>query len=139
MVKLLAFLLCERATFSKGEKVSLHELFDGLRINRPASGPPPPPGTPRTGPSERVFYVFYKIVTSTPCTMSLRVVNPSGVEIPGNWVDPIEMWSASEFVFQSIWALTTGLFPEPGRYLLELLCSDGAAPMPVAQTQLYVE
>lgn len=139
MVKLLAFLLCERATFNRDEKVSLHGLFDGLRLSRPQSGPLPAFGRPAGGPSERVFFVFYKIVTDGQCTMSLKITNPSGEEIHGNWIDSVTLWSAAGLTWQSIWALSTNLFQEPGSYTLELLWSNGSSAVMVGQTQLFVE
>jgi hypothetical protein len=121
VVKLLAFLLCERATFNRDEKASLHGLFDGLRLSRPKSGPLPPFGRPAGGPYERVFFVFYKIVTDGQCTISLRIIKPSGEEIEGDWVDSVMLWAAGALIWQSIWGSSTNLFQESGSYTLELL------------------
>jgi len=132
MANLLALLLCERATFNTNEKLTLHGLFDGLRIprlNGPSGG----------GPEKQTFYVFYKVVSEAPCTISLRIGKPSGEHIDGEWVDSVALWAVGGVTWQSIWALTTDLFEEPGLYTLELLWSDGTRAAPVGQTQLVVE
>ena len=103
--KLLAFLLCERATVAAepGNKVTLHGLFDRIIV-------------PRLEAEPKIFFVYYKIVVEQPCTITLRVLDPSQGEIHGNWHDSI----AHVGPVQSIWALHTGLFELPGSYVLEL-------------------
>jgi hypothetical protein len=103
--KLLAFLLCESATASPhpDRKVTLHGLFDRIIV-------PPTPEEPE------LFFAYYKIVVDEPCIVTLRVLDPLQREIPGNWRDSI----AQVGPVQSIWALTSSLFKQPGRYVLEL-------------------
>lgn len=133
MVKLLALLLCERATFNRNEKVTLHGLFDGLRLR-------PPARVSGGGSQTQLFFVFYKIVvTDAPCSISLRIIKPSGEDVQGDWTDSVPLSAAAALTWQSIWALTTDLFREPGLYKLELLCSNGSSAVPVGQTQLFVE
>jgi hypothetical protein len=103
--KLLAFLLCEKATVAAepGRKVTLHRLFDRIIV-------PPTPEEPE------LFFAYYKIIVDEPCTVTLRVIDPRQREIRGNWRDSITQVGP----VQSIWALHTGLFEVPGSYLLEL-------------------
>jgi hypothetical protein len=100
---MLAFLLREHATKGHGGKVTLHRLFDRIII----------PRTPRDG---KIFYVYYKIVAEGACTVSLRVLQSSGQEIPGSWRDSFSHLGP----VQSIWALVSSLFKEPGNCMLEL-------------------
>ncbi|HEV2424815.1 MAG TPA: hypothetical protein VGZ29_08310 [Terriglobia bacterium] len=138
MVKLLALLLCEKATFNRNEKVTLHGLFDGLRIPRPEK-------VPGSGPQTQLFFVFYKVVVTSaeittagvPGRISLRITNPSGEDVQGSWTDPVPF--AGAFTWQSIWALTTDLFQDSGLYKLELLCSNDGSAVTVGETQLLVE
>jgi hypothetical protein len=132
MAKLLALLLCERATFNRNEKVTLHGLFDGLRIPRAGR-------VPGGNPNSQLFFVFYKILTEAPCTIGLKIISPSGEPIDGNWTDSVTVSSASPLTWQSIWALTTDLFQASGSYRLELLRSNGDSPVPIGQTELFVE
>jgi hypothetical protein len=103
--KLLAFLLCESATASPDpdRKVTLHGLFDRIIV-------PPTPEEPE------LFFAYYKIVVDEPCTVTLRVIDPWQREIRGNWRDSITQVGP----VQSIWALTSSLFKQPGHYVLEL-------------------
>lgn len=101
--KVLAFLLCEKATVGSEGKVTLHGLFDRIIV-------------PRTPPKPIVFFVYYKVVVKDPCTVSLRVMDPAGREIPGSWRD----FLAQIGPMQAIWALTSSLFKQPGPYVLEL-------------------
>ncbi len=58
------------------------------------------------------------------------------IEIPGNWRDSIGQIGP----IQSIWALTTTLFKQPGRYALELKQeSDDADVVSLATTLLVVD
>jgi hypothetical protein len=131
MVRLLAFLMCESATINGNESVTLHRLFDGLQIPISRAGLPGPPHT--------VFFVFYKIVTEAPCTISLRIAKPSGEHVAGEWADSVTLPSAAPVTWQSIWAVSTVLFQEAGLYTLELLWSDDRPAIQIAQTQLLVE
>jgi hypothetical protein len=121
--KLLAFLLCENATKARDGKVTLHGLFDRIII----------PRNPREG---RLFFVYYKVFVKEPCTIALRVVDPSGQEIPGSWRD-----SLSEIgPIQTIWALISDLFKQPGSYVLELRQEAAdAEPLSLASMILGVE
>jgi hypothetical protein len=100
--ELLAFLLCENATKARDGNISLHGLFDRI-ITRPA-------------PRDKLFYVFYKVFVKESCTIALRVVDPLGQEISGNWRD-----SHSEIgPIQTIWAFGSALLKQSGTYVLEL-------------------
>jgi hypothetical protein len=136
MVRLLAFLVCAKATVDQNGRVTLHELADGLMIPGPGSFPRArSPGPYRR--RERVFFVFYKIVADRPGTVILRVVNPSGEEVPGEWRDPISPAIGQESTWQSLWALSTGLFQQSGWYTLELWYSGVSVPL--ASTRLLVQ
>jgi len=101
--KVLAFLLCENATKGRDGKVTLHGLFDRIIV-------------PRVPGLDKLFFVYYKIVAEGACTVSLRVLHSSGQEIPGNWRDSFSHLGP----VQSIWALVSSLFKQPGKYVLEL-------------------
>lgn len=101
--ELLAFLLCENATKARDGKVSLRGLFDRMII----------PHTPR---EVKLFFVFYKVLVKESCTIALRVVDPAGQEITGNWRDSLSVIGP----IQTIWALTSALFKQSGVYVLEL-------------------
>jgi hypothetical protein len=125
--KLLAFLLCERATVAPepDSRVTLHHLFDRVIL-------------PRTSEKTDVTYVwaYYKIDVDAPCTVALSVIHPQQREIPGNWRHPIKQTGP----IQGVWALHTGLFKELGLYRLELREeSEGSEPHTLASTRLVVE
>jgi len=101
--KVLAFLLCEKATAGPDGKVTLHGLFDRIIV-------------PRTPAKPKLFFVFYKVVVKEPCTVSLRVIDSLGREVPGNWRDSLTQIGP----MQATWALTSSLFKQPGPYVLEL-------------------
>ena len=101
--KLLAFLLCEKATAGPDGKVTLYDLFDRIII-------------PRTPASPKLFFVYYKVVVKEPCDVSLKVIDSLGREIPGNWRDSLPKIGP----MQAIWALTSNLFRQAGPYVLEL-------------------
>jgi len=120
--KLLAFLLCDSATQDSDGKVTLHGLFD--RIILPQGSAPP-----------KDFFVFYRVDVMEPCTVTLRVVDPAGNEIPGNWRD-----SLSQGPMQTVWALDSSRFMKPGRYALELRQeSDDLTTLCLAHMLLTVE
>ncbi len=119
--KLLAFLLCEKATQGPEGKVTLHGLFDRIIV----------PGMPA---SPKLFFVFYKVVVKQPCTVSLRVIDSSGREIPGNWRDSLPQIGP----MQAIWALTSTLFKRPGRYVLELKQETDDSEVLSLATMLFV-
>ena len=122
--KLLAFLLCDSASRGSDGKVTLHGLFNRIIA-------------PRTAASPRLFFVFYKIVVKQPCTVALRVIDlDRNIEVPGNWRDSIGQLGP----IQSIWALTTTLFKQPGRYAFELTQeSDGSKAVSLAAMLLVVD
>jgi len=123
--KLLAFLLCERASAAPepDNKVTLHNLFDRMIL-------------PRNSQKADLIFAYYKIVVDAPCTVALRVIDPQQREIPGNWRHPIKQTGP----IQGVWALHTGLFKEPGHYRLELREeSEGSEPHTLASTRLVVE
>jgi Family of unknown function (DUF6941) len=121
--KVLAFLLCEKATKGRDGKVTLHGLFDRIII-------------PRTPRGVKLFYVYYKIVAEGACTVSLRVLDSSGQEIPGNWRDSFSHFGP----VQSIWALVSSLFKLPGNYVLELRQEiEGSEPYSLADMLFAVD
>ncbi len=119
--KLLAFLLCERATRDSQGKVTVHGIFDRIIIPRAAANP-------------KLFFVFYKIVVAEPCTVTLRVIDPSQGEISGNWRDSITQAGP----IQSIWALSTSLFTQSGPYALELRQETNDSEALLLTTMLFV-
>jgi len=135
--KLLAFLLCDKATVDAHGRVTLHDLFDGIVIARPSRTRRFPSSGSRKNPEG--FYVFYKIVADQQCRIALKVLDPSGVEIHGNWRDSITPQGPS--VWQAIWGLSASLFQVPGRYELDLMQeTDYPVPLsfPLASAQLVV-
>ncbi|MBI1941759.1 MAG: hypothetical protein HYS33_09670 [Acidobacteria bacterium] len=84
----------------------------------------------------KLFFVFYKIAVDEPCTVTLRVFDPLNEEISGNWRDRI----AQPGLVQSVWALTTALFKQPGPYGLRLnLEFNGGKVLPLADILLVVD
>lgn len=121
--KLLAFLLCENATRDRDGKVTLHGVFDKIIV-------------PKKGALPKLFFVYYKVFVLEPCTVSLRVTNPSGQLILGNWTDALPQVGP----MQAIWALITTPFERPGLYDLELRQQiDDTEALPLANTQLVVD
>lgn len=116
--KVLAFLLCDKATIDRAGRVTLHELFDGIVIPRgDVARPFPRFGVPRN--NSQMFHAFYKINADQQCRISLGILDPSGREVPGNWRDSITPQSPS--VWQAIWELPAALFHDPGWYKLDLV------------------
>jgi len=123
--KVLALLLCEKATRDPDGKVALHGLFD--RIIKP-----------RTFREEKLFYVYYKIVVEEPCEVALKVVHAEEPyrEIQGHWRDSFSQPGP----IQSIWALSTKFFKEPGYYALALMqATEGSEPVELASTVMAVD
>lgn len=121
--KVLAFLLCERATREPDGKASLHGLFDRIII-------------PRTPANPKLFFVYYKVVVTEPCEVSLKVTDSSGRDITGNWRESLTQIGP----IQSVWALTSSLFTQPGQYFLELRQgADGSEMLSLASMLLVVE
>lgn len=135
--KLVAFLLCRRATVDGNGSVTLHELFDGIVIPQSGKRPLSPFGVLRNRP--QIFYAFYKVVADQQCRVALRIHDPSGAEIPGNWRDSLTPQGPS--VWQAIWALSASLFQAPGQYELDLM-QETDYPVPLrfvlASTRLVV-
>jgi len=133
--KVLAFLLCDKTTVDGQGRVTLHALFDGIVIPRPSTTRHLSPF--RSGKNAQGFYVFYKIVADQQCRIGLRILDPSGVEIIGDWHDSINPQGPS--VWQAIWGLNASLFQVPGRYQLDLMQeTDYSAPLSLASTPLVV-
>ena len=103
--------------------MSLHGLFD--RIILPQGSAPP-----------KDFFVFYRVDVKEPCTVTLRVVDPLGNEIAGNWRDSLSQIGP----MQTVWAVDTSRFMQPGFYVLELSQeSDDLTALSFARMQLIVE
>lgn len=119
--ELLAFLLCEKATLGPDRKVTLYDLFDRIIV-------------PRAQAKPKLFFVYYKVVVKEPCTVSLRVLDSLGREIPGNWRDSLAQIGR----MQAIWALTSSLFQEPGPYVLELRQESNDEGALTLATMLFV-
>jgi len=121
--RLLAFLLCDNATRDRDGKVTLHGLFDRIIALR-------------TSRDVRLFFVYYRFVVEEPCAVALRVIDPEGHEVPGNWRDSLMELGP----MQTIWALTSTLLKQPGPYVLELMQENsGSEPLSIAQMRLTVE
>jgi hypothetical protein len=121
--RLLAFLLCDNATRDRDGKVTLHGLFDRIIA-------------PRTPRDVKLFFVYYRVVVEEPCSIALRVIDPAGHEVPGNWRDSLTGLGP----MQTVWALSSTLFKQPGLYALELTQeNDGSEPLSLAQMRLTVE
>ena len=121
--KVLAFLLCDNATRGREGKVTLHGLFDRIIA-------------PRAPTDVRLFFVYYRVVVEEPCAIALRVIDPQGHEVPGNWHDSL----TGRGPMQTVWALSSTLFKQPGPYALELTQeNDGLEPLSLAQMRLTVE
>jgi len=121
--ELLAFLLCNSATQDSDGNVSLRGLFD--RIILPQGSAP-----------LKDFFIFYRVDVKEPCTVTLRVVDPLGNEIAANWRDPLSQIGP----MQTVWAVDTSRFMQPGNYVLELNQeSDDLTALSLARMQLIVE
>jgi hypothetical protein len=123
--KLLAFVLCERASVAPepDNRVTLHHLFDRMIL-------------PRNTEETDLIFAYYKIVVEAPCTVALRVIDPQQRELPRIPPHSIERVGP----IQGVWALHTGLFEEPGVYVFELREeSDGPEPYSLASTNLVVD
>jgi len=121
--KLLAFLLCDKATQDRNGKVTLHGLFDTIIA-------------PRNQREVKNVFVYYRVVVEEPCTVTLRVIDPEGNEVPGNWRDSLTELGP----MQTVWALLTDLLKQPGSYTLELRQENGdSGPLPLAQVRLIVK
>jgi hypothetical protein len=123
--KVLAFLLCENATKGHDGKVALHGLFDRIIA-------------PRNPTVDKLFFAYYKIVVKEPCTIRMRIfdLDRSDSDIPGNWRDSFSQLGP----VQSIWALTTRLFRQPGNYALKLeQVMEDSAPVDLADTLMVVD
>jgi hypothetical protein len=123
--KVMAFLLCENAIRNRDGKVSLHCVFDRIIM-------------PRGPKSDKLFFVYYKIVVQEPCEVTLRVTRPFHPEIPKdmNWRDSLSHLGP----VQGIWALSTGLLSQPGTYGFELMqVTEHSELLSLASTVLVVD
>jgi hypothetical protein len=103
--------------------VTLHDLFDGIIL--PVRGGVFPPSRPNS----QTFFIFYKVAADQQCRISLKVLDPSGREVPGNWRDSITPQGPS--IWQAIWALNSSLFNMPGDYHLDLM-QENDYPIPMS-------
>jgi|SRR5271157_1313362 len=123
--KVLAFLLCDRPTMDSDGKVTLHGLFDRIIL-------PPPPASPQP----KRFFVYYKVDVGEPCTVSLRVIDPTGQELDGPWRDSL----VDVGLVQTSWMLTSTYFEQPGHYELELREeSEGSEPFLLTRMRFVVD
>lgn len=121
--RLLAFLVCDNATRDRDGKVTLHGLFDRIIA-------------PRSPREVKLFFVYYRVVVMESCTIALRVIDPEGCEIPGNWRDTLSELGP----MQTVWALTSTLLKQQGAYTLELMQENGdSESLTLAQMSLTVE
>ena len=122
--KVLAFLLCEKATRAQDGKVSLHGLFDRLIM-------------PRNRTDVKTFFVYYRVVVVEPCTVTLKVTDPHGNKIPKDyWRDSLTEIGP----IQTIWPLNSNLFEHRGRYKLELMQENEDSEMlSLGEMRLNVE
>ena len=100
----LAFLFCDRPSIRADGKTRLDGIFDQIVVSR----------IPTEEPTD--LFVYYKVATDGPCTLSLKVFDPQDREIAGSWNDRIEQSG----LFQSVWNLLTAFLRQPGTYRLEL-------------------
>jgi hypothetical protein len=121
--RLLAFLLCDNATRDHDGKVTLHGLFDRIIA-------------PRSPREVKLFFVYYRVVVIEPCAIALRVIDPEGHEVPGNWRDSLTELGP----MQTVWALTSTHLKQAGPYVLELTQENGDSErLSLAQMRLTVE
>lgn len=121
----LAFLLCDRWSRAQDDKVNLHGIFD--RIVKPPA---------RDSGPRRIFYVFYKVMVGEPCKLELRLFDPRSGPLPGPWSDEIR----DVGLMQTVWALTTNQFEQPGTYTLELReVLPDSTQVSLATTELVVD
>jgi hypothetical protein len=121
--RLLAFLLCDSATRDRDGKVTLHGLFDRIIA-------------PRNPREVKLFFVYYRVVVEEPCAVALKVIDPEGHEVCGNWRDSLTELGP----MQTIWALSSDLLKKPGLYRLELRqVNSNSEALSLAQMRLTVE
>ncbi|MGH9432656.1 MAG: DUF6941 family protein [Terriglobia bacterium] len=127
--KLLAFLLCDRATRGSDGKVTVHDIFDRIVL----------PQIPVHYGDRKLFCVFYKVEALEPCVISLRVVDRQGNEVPvqgGPRHDSIEQTG----LMQSLWYLVTDMFQGVGDYRFELRVEgEGSDVQPLATSILKID
>jgi hypothetical protein len=129
--KLIAFLLCDKASVDVDGAVTLHAPPQGVVIHRPRMR-----NLASTKQADSAF-IFYRIITDQECRIALKVRDPLEVEITGicrDFINPQE-----ESVHQGVWVLGANLFEVPGRYVLELVQEvEGTPPRSLAATSLFV-
>jgi hypothetical protein len=116
----LALLLCDGASRAANGKINLHGIFDKIQIKvdparkdsvvakeKPAHLNNPTP----------LFYVFYKVAVTEPCTLDLAVEDPAGSPVRGEWRDEIP----EPGLIQTVWCLNFKDFAAPGTYTFRLI------------------
>jgi hypothetical protein len=129
--KLIAFLLCDKASVDVEGAVTLHAPAQGFVIHRPRMR--------NLGSAKHAdtAFIFYRIITDQQCRIALKVRDPFEVEITGicrDFINPQE-----DSVHQGVWILGANLFEIQGRYVLELVQEvEGSPPRSLAATSLFV-
>lgn len=113
-------LLCDGASRAANGKVNLHGIFDQIQIKvdparkdwvvakeKPAHLNNPTP----------LFYVFYKVAVTEPCTLQLAVEDPAGRPVRGEWRDQIP----EAGLIQTVWCLNLKDFAAVGTYTFRLI------------------
>jgi Family of unknown function (DUF6941) len=116
----LAFLLCDGASRAANGKISLHGIFDRIRVSHGPGGPMGADRPARLGNKTRLFFVFYKVVLEQPCTLQLLVQDPRGGSVTGELRDEI----TAPGITQTVWCLHLKDFSADGRYTLRLACNQ---------------
>jgi hypothetical protein len=122
-IRCLAFLLCDVASRANNGKINLHGIFDRIQVVNDTSRPQPAVGAERPAhlaEKTPLFFVFYKVMVTHPCTLHLAVRDPLGSFVNGSWRDDV----SEAGLIQTVWALNVKDFEADGRYTLQLMCGQ---------------
>ena len=122
-ISCLALLLCDGASRAANGKINLHGIFDRIQIGvdpaRPdwvvAKEKPAHLNNPTP-----LFFVFYKVAVTEPCTLQLAVENPAGSPVRGEWRDEI----SDPGLIQTVWCLNLKDFAAAGTYTFRLVSEN---------------
>jgi hypothetical protein len=122
-IRCLALLLCDGASRAANGKINLHGIFDQIQVKvdparkdwvvakeKPAHLNNPTP----------LFYVFYKVAVTEPCTLQLAVEDPAGGLVRGEWQDEIP----EPGLIQTVWCLNLKDFAAAGTYTFRLVSEN---------------
>jgi Family of unknown function (DUF6941) len=117
----LAFLLCDGASRAANGKINLHGIFDRIYVSESSRGPVGAERPAHLSNKTPLFFVFYKVIVKQPCTLQLKVEDPRGGSLNGNWRDEISVPGT----IQTVWCLHLKDFAMDGSYTLRLVCNEG--------------